>query len=74
MFVNPDPSCTDDCRFKELNSWMSTVYHPPIYDKNGNIVNSNKDIHHSTLECIVCKRKWSVATTIGMDNTTIKQL
>lgn len=61
--MNPNPNCQNDCRFVEVGPSMTTsMYFPPVYDKNGNNTNPDGNITSGTLSCRICNKTWSYST------------
>lgn len=46
------------CRIQVQNSFSTLAYYPPVYDKFGNNVNTDKNSTSMILHCTACNRKW----------------
>lgn len=47
-----------DCNYGVMSSVATLVYCPPIYDKNGNNLNSDVNITYVSYKCLTCGEMW----------------
>ena len=64
-FMNPNPTCTNECRFSPGLSMTTAVYYAPIYDKYGNNVNPDRNMTSGSINCHTCNRSWTYYSDIN---------
>lgn len=64
--INPNPECTNDCRFAVLNETTTLTGFTPTYNKEGAYTNADPNITTSTVKCYQCGRSWVVETNSGV--------
>ena len=50
----------DKCRFREGVSTTTLMYFEPIYDRQGNNLNPDRNWSENTITCSACNRSWLV--------------
>jgi len=57
--TNPNPECPrQDCRFSYGGGSSTLAYYIPIYDKNGNNINPDKNTTTFNVNCLTCGKMW----------------
>lgn len=64
--MNPNPNCDKECRFQYSNSQTTMAYYPPIFDKNGNNINPDRNITIEDVTCSTCGGRWLYSTQNGI--------
>ena len=70
-YMNPNPTCTNDCRFSPGLSMTTAVYYAPIYDKYGNNVNPDRNLTSGSINCHTASVQFksepmSIVSALGM--------
>lgn len=66
MNNNRFPICDrEDCRFSEGMSTMTAMHWTPVYDKRGNLLNSNPNTSRTHVGCSTCGKDWMRVTSSG---------
>jgi hypothetical protein len=65
MFTNPNPNCEKECLFTKSGSMSTLMAYIPMYDKNGNNVNPDRNIISYNISCVVCGKLWSAEECMG---------
>ena len=69
----PNPNCPrNDCRYAVGVGMTTSMYYPPIYNKDGQNINPDGNVSSGELSCTSCNRKWEYKTQYG--NTTYKEV
>lgn len=71
--TNPNPTCqNENCRFHYGMSMTTSMYFPPVFDKNGNNINPDGNITSGSVSCSVCAKAWTYSTQF--DKTTYQEI
>ena len=63
---NPNPNCPrEDCRFCVGIEMTTSMYYPPVYDKQGNNINPDGNVTSGEMTCSTCNKKWKYSTQYG---------
>ena len=66
---NPNPNCpSDSCRFHVGLEMTTSMYYPPVYDKQGNNLNPDGNITSGEMTCTTCNKKWKYSKQYGETN------
>lgn len=63
---NPNPTCEKECcRFSYGNTFSTAMGWSQVYDKHGNLVSEDPNIHTSEVHCSTCNKTWISRTQYG---------
>ena len=57
--------CDDGCSFQCGPTMRTLLGYTPVYDKDGNNINPDRNTSSTPLECVKCHRTFSVVTRYG---------
>jgi hypothetical protein len=64
--IVPNPDCPrNDCRYVVGIEMSTSMYYPPVYDKQGNNLNPDGNITSGDMTCHSCNKKWTYSTQFG---------
>jgi hypothetical protein len=62
---NPNPECTQECRFSFGPEMRTAMAWERIYDKEGNQINTDPNTATGAVDCHTCKKHWSYISARG---------
>ena len=54
-----------DCEFESLGEEFVKFYFPPLYGRDGEVMNNDEDITHAAIKCKSCSRHWAITRRDG---------
>jgi len=60
--IIPDPDCNRQCRYTRGITSTTMVCDPPLYDREGNKINSDRNVTSYEMHCIACDRRWRLTS------------
>ena len=69
----PNPECpSEDCRFSHSGGSSTLVAYIPIYDRNGNNTNPDRNTTTFKVNCLTCGKMWVGKSCL--DQTTYEEV
>jgi len=65
-------TCPKECRIAFGPGVTTCAYYPPVYDKNGNNINPDRNTTSGNCSCMACGKAWTYSTQL--DVTTYKEM